>query len=52
MRIASRCVATAVLAFALFAVPAVMSRLDASPAPSGPVVTPTTYGYPPEQVRR
>lgn len=51
MRLAARLVFVAAVAVALFTVSAVASRLDLSPAPSGPRVTPTTYGYPPE-VRR
>ncbi len=51
MRTAARLAVVVVAAFALFAIPAVMSRLDASPAPSGPVPAPAPYGYPSE-VRR
>jgi len=51
MRIAARAAGVLALMFALFAVIAAGSRLDAAPAPCGtPVPTPWTYGYP--EVRR
>jgi hypothetical protein len=51
MRIVARCVVVAAAVVALFVIPAVAARLDVDRAPSGPRVTPVTYGYPPEARR-
>jgi hypothetical protein len=50
MRALARCAVVVAAVIAIFAVPAIVSRLDPAPAPCGTPV-PSPYGYPP-QVRR